>query len=104
MFSSRRKGVKLVIARSSHPNYPNFLDKYKSENCLPCVQFTGYVPESQLPSLLEKVDVVVLPYFTCTGTSGVAHLVSSYGVPIIATDLPEFRANRRWVWNNLKLS
>jgi len=89
--SQRRKDVKLVIAGASHPNYPGFLEEFESVNSRRNVEFTGYVPEDGLPSLFEKASVVILPYHTCTGTSGVAHLASSYGVPIIATDLPEFR-------------
>lgn len=88
----KRNAVKLMVAGDSHPNYPNFLDKYKRGNHSPNVQFTGFVPEERFQTLFEKVDVVVLPYRTCTGTSGVvAHLAASYGVPIVATDLPEFR-------------
>ncbi|MFX0136408.1 MAG: glycosyltransferase [Candidatus Hodarchaeota archaeon] len=90
MLRIRRQNIKLIIAGSSHPNYPNFLRKYESEKP-EAVDFIGYVPDDQLFSLFKKIDVVVLPYHTCTGTSGVAHLVSSYGVPIIATDLQEFR-------------
>jgi glycosyltransferase involved in cell wall biosynthesis len=89
--SKRRKDVKLVIAGASHPNYPGFLEDFESVSSRRNVEFTGYVPEDRLPSLLEEVSMVILPYHTCTGTSGVAHLASSYGVPIIATDLPEFR-------------
>lgn len=85
----KRKDVKLIVAGSSHPNYPGFLDKYKI-NSSSAVEFTGYIPEEQIPDLFEKSSVVVLPYHTCTGTSGVAHLAASYGVPMVATDLPEF--------------
>ncbi|MGF3522086.1 MAG: glycosyltransferase, partial [Candidatus Bathyarchaeia archaeon] len=69
---------------------PHFLDKYQQENQENII-FTGYVPEEQLEALFEKANAVVLPYRTCTGTSGVVHLASSYGTPIVATDLPEFR-------------
>ncbi|MFX0137027.1 MAG: glycosyltransferase, partial [Candidatus Hodarchaeota archaeon] len=86
----RRLDVKLIIAGASHPNYPDFLRKYVSEKP-DAVDFVGYIADHQLTSLFEKTDLVVLPYHTCTGTSGVAHLVSSYGLPMIATDLPEFR-------------
>ncbi|MFX0136376.1 MAG: glycosyltransferase, partial [Candidatus Hodarchaeota archaeon] len=86
----RRPNIKLIIAGTSHPNYPDYLEKYRSEKP-DVVDFLGYVPDDQLSSLFEKIDLVVLPYHTCTGTSGVAHLVSSYGIPIIATDLPEFQ-------------
>jgi len=90
MLRKRRPNVKLTIAGASHPNYPDFLRKYESEKP-DAVDFLDYVPDHQLSSLFEKTDLVVLPYHTCTGTSGVAHLVSSYGIPIIVTDLPEFR-------------
>jgi glycosyltransferase involved in cell wall biosynthesis len=87
----KRKGVKLIIAGASHPNYPGFLEKLRFGNSWRNVEFIGYVPNDQLLPLFEKVSAVILPYHTCTGTSGIAHLASSYGVPIIATDLPEFR-------------
>ena len=85
----KNRGLKLIIAGTSHPNYPNYLDKYKKDT--DNVFFTGYIPENQLQALFEKANAVILPYLTCTGTSGIAHLASSYGTPIVATDLPEFR-------------
>jgi len=90
MLRKKRHNIKLIIAGASHPNYPDFLRKYEFKKP-DAVDFVGYIPDHQLSSLFEKTDLVVLPYFTCTGTSGVAHLVSSYGLPIIATNLPEFR-------------
>ena len=90
MLWKKRSDVKLLIAGTSHPNYPGFLKKYETEKT-DAVDFMGYIPNNKLSSLFEKTDLVVLPYHTCTGTSGVAHLVSSYGLPIIATNLPEFR-------------
>lgn len=53
--------------------------------------YTLTSPESQMDALFAHADVVVLPYQTCTGTSGVAHLASSYGTPIVATEQPEFQ-------------
>jgi glycosyltransferase involved in cell wall biosynthesis len=49
------------------------------------------VEENDLAGVFEKVDVVVLPYLTATGTSGVFHLACGFGKPIIASDLPELR-------------
>ncbi len=85
----KHRGLKLIVAGTSHPNHPHYLDKYRknADN----VFFTGYVPEDQLQALFEKANAVILPYHTCTGTSGIAHLASSFGTPIVATDLPEFR-------------
>jgi glycosyltransferase involved in cell wall biosynthesis len=90
MLWKKRSDVKLLVAGTSHPNYPGFLKKYETEKH-DAADFVGYVPDNKLSSLFEKTNLVVLPYYTCTGTSGVAHLVSSYGLPIITTDLLEFR-------------
>jgi len=91
ILESKKRGLKLIVAGSSHPNYPGFLENIKNHNTFENVLFTGYVPEAALQALFEKSNAVILPYHTCTGTSGVAHLASSYGTPIVATDLPEFR-------------
>jgi glycosyltransferase involved in cell wall biosynthesis len=90
ILEEKKRGVKLIFAGEAHPNYPNYIDKYQNKNH-DNLLFTGYVPEDQLQALFEKANAVVLPYRTCTGTSGVVHLASSFGTPIIATDLPEFR-------------
>lgn len=83
--------VRLLIAGGSHPNFPGVLEEYRARCRDPNIRFLGFVPDEELPRVFEMVDVVVLPYATCTGTSGVAHLASSFGKPIVATDLPEFR-------------
>lgn len=88
---SRKLKIQLIVGGHSHPNYPNFLEEHKNNNNLSNVHFTGFVPNSLLHDLFQKVDLLVLPYHTCTGTSGVAHLAASHGVPIVATDLPELR-------------
>lgn len=83
--------TKLVLAGESHPRYPDYLEKYKIRYQKMNVHFAGYIPETNLLNFFKDIDLIVLPYHTCTGTSGVVHLASSYGIPIIGTDLPEFR-------------
>ena len=34
---------------------------------------------------------MVMPYTSATGASGVANLAAAYGVPIICSDIPDFR-------------
>ena len=87
---SEKPNVKLVMAGSSHPNFPIFLDHYVKMH-IPKVEFIGYVPEENLAEIFRMADVVVLPYSTTTGTSGVFHLACGYGKPIVASDLPEIR-------------
>jgi glycosyltransferase involved in cell wall biosynthesis len=83
--------IKLIIAGNSHPNYPMFLERFKERHNSGSIKFIGYVPEERLQALFDSAHAVILPYHTCTGTSGVAHLASSYGTPIVATNTPEFR-------------
>ncbi len=82
------KDTKLIIAGDSHPNFPNYLHDMK-KIAPKEVDFTGYIQEENLPKIFSIADVVVLPYSTATGTSGVFHIACGYGKPIVATSLPE---------------
>jgi len=88
------KKIRLLVAGSSHPNFSGALEEYKQRFNDQPIDFLGFVPDVKLSPMFQEVTAVVLPYATCTGTSGIAHLVSSYGLPIIATDLSEFRELR----------
>jgi glycosyltransferase involved in cell wall biosynthesis len=87
---TEKTNVRLVVAGTNHPNYPNYLTEFINAN-LPSVEFTGYVPQDKLSSVFEQANVVVLPYLAAPGTSGVFHLACGYGRPIVASDLPEIR-------------
>lgn len=86
----KKSDVKLVVAGSSHPNFPAYLDKFVKA-AIPKVDFLGYVREENLAEVFGMADVVVLPYLTATGTSGVFHLACGYGKPVVSSDLPEIR-------------
>jgi len=91
---AKKPWVKLLFSGSVHPNYPEVMEKVEGFRNEPNVVFLGYTPEEKLPEVLEDTGVVVLPYATCTGTSGVVHLLACFGKPIVVTDLPEFRELR----------
>ena len=57
----------------------------------PRVEFTGYVAEEEIPDLFRTATVAMMPYSSSTGSSGVAHLASAFGVPIISADISDFR-------------
>jgi glycosyltransferase involved in cell wall biosynthesis len=84
------KDVKLIVAGNSHPNFPSYLNEMK-KIAPPGVDFLGYIQEEDIERIFSIADVVVLPYSTATGTSGVFHLACGYGKPIVATSLPEIR-------------
>ncbi|HXZ79878.1 MAG TPA: glycosyltransferase [Terriglobales bacterium] len=84
--------VKLIIAGGDHPRTPGYIASVAQQfQDDPTVEFTGYVSEEDIPSLYKQSTVLVLPYSSSAGASGVAHLASAYGVPIISADLRDFR-------------
>jgi glycosyltransferase involved in cell wall biosynthesis len=90
--SEKLPNARLVVGGGDHPQAAGYVQSIR-EKCAgnPRIEFTGYVPEDQLPGLFQSATVAVMPYSSSTGCSGVAHLACAYGVPILCADLPDFR-------------
>jgi glycosyltransferase involved in cell wall biosynthesis len=84
--------AQLIVAGTDHPKTPGYLQSV-AEKCWrhPQIQFIGYVPEEKIRSLFQSTTIAVMPYTSSAGSSGVAHLACAYGVPIIASDIADFR-------------
>lgn len=85
----RESGVsaELVLGGGPHPYFPEIYGKLVARyRDLPFVKFTGYVPEDGLTELFTSVSVVVLPYRTNAGASGVLNLCRSYGRPVVLSN------------------
>jgi glycosyltransferase involved in cell wall biosynthesis len=84
--------ARLIVAGTDHPKTPGYLKsvqrKYATQNN---ISFIGYVAEEQIGELLQTATVAVLPYTSSAGSSGIAHLACTYGVPMVASDIPDFR-------------
>jgi len=80
--------LEIVIAGTDNPNVPGYLkeveDRYKH---IPGITFTGYVEEIDVPRIFKESAVVVFPYTSTTGSSGVLHQAGSYGKAVILPDL-----------------
>lgn len=80
--------IEIVIAGTDNPNVPGYLaamaKKYSSVQNL---TFTGYVAEEDVAGLFEESAVVVFPYTSTTGSSGVLHQAGSYGKAVVMPDL-----------------
>src|SRR5207248_1541636 len=78
----------LVIAGSDHPATPGYVDSVarRFRDCSR-IEFRGYVAEDDIPELFRTASVLVMPYNSATGASGVAHLACQYGLPIISADI-----------------
>ena len=84
--------ARLVIAGTDHPKTPGYLRSIQERiGARSDVQFAGYVEEEDIPRLFQRSTLTVLPYTSSAGSSGIAHLASTYGVPIISSDIADCR-------------
>ena len=90
--SRKVPNAKLIIAGTNNTNSPGYIEglraKYSSH---PGIEFSGYVEEEDIPELFGTASFMVMPYTSATGASGVANLAAAHGVPIICSDVPDFR-------------
>jgi glycosyltransferase involved in cell wall biosynthesis len=84
--------VELIIAGGDHPKTPGYVQSVAERvKYNPLIRFVGYVPEVSLPELFQTASLAVMPYTSSAGSSGVAHLACQYGLPILASDIEDFR-------------
>lgn len=83
--------AQLVIAGADHPKAPGYL-KAIADQCWrqPQIKIVGYVDEDKIAEMFQSSSVAVMPYTSSAGSSGIAHLACAYGVPIVASDIPDF--------------
>src|SRR4051794_34513745 len=90
--AEKMPNVNLIVAGGNHPMTPGYVEsvaeRFKGSTR---VKFTGYMAEEDIPKLFKSATVMVMPYSSATGSSGVAHLACEYGVPIVCADIPDFR-------------
>jgi len=90
--SKKMTNAKLVIGGSNHPMTPGYVESVAQRvGNRSNIEFTGYVAEERIPELFRTASVMVMPYSSATGSSGVAHLACEYGVPIISAGVADFK-------------
>lgn len=82
--------IQLVIAGGDHPNTPGYLDEVRKKFHDPEIIYTGYVEEENIPALFGKASLVVFPYITTTGSSGVLHHAATFKKPVVLPDIDDF--------------
>ncbi len=83
--------AKLIIGGGDHPKTPGYVHSVAQRHASERIRFLGYVPEESVPDLFREASLTVMPYTSSAGSSGVAHLAAQYGVPVIASDIQDFR-------------
>ena len=80
--------LEIVIAGTDNPNVPGYLSNAKETfKHVPQLNFTGYVKEAEVAPLFNESAVVVFPYTSTTGSSGVLHQAGSYGRAVVMPNL-----------------
>ncbi|AXT56781.1 glycosyltransferase [Aquimarina sp. AD1] len=80
--------LEVVIAGTDNPNTPGYLENVKKQyQDVPQLTFTGYVEEEDVPVIFGESAMVVFPYTSTTGSSGVLHQAGSYGKSVVMPDL-----------------
>jgi glycosyltransferase involved in cell wall biosynthesis len=80
----------VVVAGTNHPSAPGYLESLQQKWAGHAgIRFLGYVLEDDLPALFKSASVLVLPYSSAAGTSGVVHQACQYGLPMVAAAIPE---------------
>jgi len=80
--------LEIVIAGTDNPNVLGYLANVKETyNHIPRITFTGYVEENQVEKLFNESAVVLFPYTSTSGSSGVLHQAGSYGKAVIMPNL-----------------
>lgn len=80
--------IEIVIAGTDSPNTPGYLDGIKKKYAhVEQLRFTGYVAEEDVPVIFNESAVVVFPYTSTTGSSGVLHQAGSYGKAVALPNL-----------------
>ncbi|NHF58573.1 glycosyltransferase [Flavobacteriaceae bacterium TP-CH-4] len=83
-----KEDIEIVIAGTDSPNTPGYLDRMKEQyQYVSQLRFTGYVAEEEVPDIFGQSAVVVFPYTSTTGSSGVLHQAGSYGKAVALPDL-----------------
>jgi len=80
--------LEVVIAGTDNPNTPGYLENVKNQyKDVAQITFTGYVAEEDVPVIFGESAMVVFPYTSTTGSSGVLHQAGSYGKAVVMPDL-----------------
>lgn len=89
--ATRLPNLRLIIGGGDHPKTPGYVQSMAQRHASDLIHFLGYVPEESVADLFRQASLAVMPYTSSAGSSGVAHLAAQYGVPVIASDIQDFR-------------
>ncbi|MFN8529674.1 MAG: glycosyltransferase [Anaerolineae bacterium] len=85
------QAMELVIAGTDSPNAAGYLESMRTKYAdVPNIVYTGYVAEEEVPRIFTESTIVVFPYNSTTGSSGVLHQAGNYACAAVLPDLGDF--------------
>lgn len=85
------RDLELVIAGADSPNSQGYLASVQKKYAhVPNIRFTGYVAEADVPVIFGEAAVVVFPYTSTTGSSGVLHQAGDYAKAVVLPNIGDF--------------
>ena len=86
------RDMELVIAGSDNPNSLGYLDNIKhAYSHISDIIYWGYVEEEDVPGLFRSSNVVVFPYTSTTGSSGVLHQAGSFAKAVVLPNIGDLK-------------
>jgi glycosyltransferase involved in cell wall biosynthesis len=83
--------LELVIAGTDSPNAGGYLESMRRQYAdVPGIRYTGYVAEEDVPRIFGNATVVVFPYTSTTGSSGVLHQAGDYAKAVVLPNIGDF--------------
>lgn len=97
---SRQQGqrFRLVLTGSTNPHFPRYaatLDRLCAEYSEIITRRDSDPSETEIATLMQGSDLLLLPYRASGGQSGVMEIASAFDLPTIAIDFPEYREKAR---------
>ena len=92
----KREGGKfrLIISGGLNHHFPEYKGKFQElldSNSDVIDEYLGHVTESDIMKIFLEASLLILPYNTPGGHSGVLEQAFFFGLPTIAIDFPEYR-------------
>ena len=83
--------LEVIVAGTDSPNAAGYLQSVRKQYAhMNNVHYTGYVEEVDVPRIFSDAAVVVFPYTSTTGSSGVLHQAGSFGKAAVLPKIGDF--------------
>ncbi len=84
--------IDIVIAGTDNPNVKGYLEDVKDQyRHIEDIYFTGYVEEEDVPKIFSDSTLVVFPYTSTTGSSGVLHQAGCYAKAVVLPNIGDLK-------------